>query len=73
MLDWIAHMAFVLNRTAGTIKNKVGHLGAIHVEMGEKNPIDQMDRVSRAFGTLRRLKKETKRKFPAGRPMLREA
>ena len=55
LLDWVAHLAFVLKRSHSTIKNKIGHIGEVHVEAGELNPLDSFPRVRKAHQMLNRL------------------
>ena len=73
VLDWIAHLTYVLKRAASTVRGKVGAISLSHVVEGRGNPIDAMDRVRRAFRTLKRMSGGPKRKVPAGPPMLRAA
>ena len=42
VLDWIAHLSFVMRRKVGTVKGKIGHIGTCHIEEGQQNPIDSV-------------------------------
>jgi hypothetical protein len=71
VLDWISHMAFVRRLKWSTIKGKIGHLNATHAQRGWGAPLDNFKRVSMAITTLRKAGGGTKRKHPAGPPILR--
>ena len=52
VLDWVAQLPFVLKRKANTIKNKIGHMGEVHVEGGSLNPLDSFPRIRKALQML---------------------